>query len=72
MTARFRCVTCGGEYDDESADGVPYYHACPPEPLDAEGTRWRERPNKRDENPPRDQGPGGGRPRAEGLGRVRL
>ena len=27
---RFRCDTCGGEYDDTAADGTPYAHVCPP------------------------------------------
>lgn len=25
-----RCNTCKGEYADVGADGVPYFHACPP------------------------------------------
>ena len=28
--ARLRCNICQGEYDDVGADGVPYFHACPP------------------------------------------
>jgi hypothetical protein len=28
--ARMKCNSCGGTYDDVSADGVPYYHACAP------------------------------------------
>lgn len=28
--ARLRCISCQGEYDDVGADGVPYFHACPP------------------------------------------
>jgi hypothetical protein len=28
--ARFRCNSCGGEYDSTLADGSEYYHACPP------------------------------------------
>ncbi len=27
---RWRCNSCQGTYEDLSADGVPYYHACPP------------------------------------------
>ena len=30
MMARFRCLNCGGEYEQQSPDGVPYYHVCPP------------------------------------------
>jgi hypothetical protein len=26
---RVHCKSCGGRYDDVSADGVPYAHACP-------------------------------------------
>lgn len=29
--ARFRCNACDGEFDDVSADGVRYFHACPSE-----------------------------------------
>lgn len=25
-----RCLSCGGTYDPISADGVPYFHVCPP------------------------------------------
>lgn len=28
--SRFRCNACQGEYDDVGADGVRYFHACPP------------------------------------------
>ena len=28
--ARFTCNTCGGRYDDVLADGLRYFHACPP------------------------------------------
>jgi hypothetical protein len=28
--ARLRCDTCAGVYDDVSADGVAYFHVCPP------------------------------------------
>lgn len=30
MTQRLRCNTCRGEYDDTSADGIAYFHVCPP------------------------------------------
>ena len=25
-----RCNTCGGEYEDRGADGMLYFHVCPP------------------------------------------
>jgi hypothetical protein len=28
--ARLQCDACGGVYDDASADGVAYFHVCPP------------------------------------------
>lgn len=28
--SRLRCNACLGEYDDVSADGIAYTHACPP------------------------------------------
>jgi hypothetical protein len=28
--AFLRCKTCGGEFDDTGADGMAYYHVCPP------------------------------------------
>lgn len=28
--SRHRCNSCQGEYDDIGADGVAYFHACPP------------------------------------------
>lgn len=28
--ARLHCETCHGEYDDLGADGLRYFHACPP------------------------------------------
>jgi hypothetical protein len=27
---RYRCKGCQGEYDDVGADGVAYFHTCPP------------------------------------------
>lgn len=30
--AQLRCNSCGGVYEDRSASGAPYYHACPPLP----------------------------------------
>jgi len=47
--ARFRCLTCGGEYDDVSPDGVRYYHTCPPI-TDPDTGRTTELEDKRDEN----------------------
>jgi hypothetical protein len=26
---RVECNTCGGQYDTEQADGLPYFHVCP-------------------------------------------
>lgn len=31
--AKFKCVACGGTYDDVLPDGMAYYHACPPEVI---------------------------------------
>lgn len=28
--ARVQCTTCGGIYDEVQADGLRYFHACPP------------------------------------------
>lgn len=28
--ATLKCNACGGEYDDVQADGVRYFHVCPP------------------------------------------
>jgi hypothetical protein len=28
--ARYQCNTCQGEYDELGADGMLYFHACPP------------------------------------------
>lgn len=28
--ARVQCVACGGTYDDVQADGLRYFHVCPP------------------------------------------
>lgn len=28
--AAMQCSSCGGTYASPSADGVPYFHACPP------------------------------------------
>lgn len=27
----WKCKTCGGVYEDPGADGVRYFHTCPPE-----------------------------------------
>lgn len=31
--SRWRCNTCGGEYDDLLPDGTRHFHACPPVPV---------------------------------------
>lgn len=45
---KYKCKTCGGEYENVMQDGLQYYHACP-QILDKDGI-YIERPNKRDEN----------------------
>jgi ssDNA-binding Zn-finger/Zn-ribbon topoisomerase 1 len=30
---KYRCNTCGGEYDDVQPDGTLYFHVCPPIPV---------------------------------------
>lgn len=30
---RYRCIACGGEYDEIGADGMLYFHTCPPVTL---------------------------------------
>lgn len=54
---RFRCLSCGGEYNDVSEDGVRYFHACSPTVYDFSavvppGQPFPEkpRPDRRDEN----------------------
>jgi hypothetical protein len=27
----YQCVSCGGVYDDRDANGILYFHACPPD-----------------------------------------
>jgi hypothetical protein len=34
MMERRRCNACGGEYFPVQADGIEYYHVCPPKPDD--------------------------------------
>lgn len=49
MRKSVQCVTCGAVYYTTCADGMAYYHACPP--LRPSGTApLQEQPNKRDEN----------------------
>jgi hypothetical protein len=31
--SRWRCNTCGGEYEDVTPDGYLYFHVCPPIPV---------------------------------------
>jgi hypothetical protein len=55
-----RCKSCGGRYEEQSREGVLYFHACPPlsvaeSPGPAEQKRIEagetlERVGKRDEN----------------------
>ncbi len=45
---KYKCKTCQGTYSDKCADGLEYYHACPPERID--DFNYKERENKRDEN----------------------
>jgi len=52
--ANFRCNSCGGTYSDTQADGLGYYHQCPPEVItpsafDAAGNITK--PEKRDPRP---------------------
>ena len=66
--ARYRCNTCGGEYDDLLPDGYLYFHACPPVTDPVTG-QVIERPEKRDENILQDPATGLVRARALGRGR---
>lgn len=45
---KYTCNSCGGVYADTSADGVRYFHACPP--VLNEKSEPVERSDKRDEN----------------------
>lgn len=55
-----KCNSCGGTYSPIQADGLQYFHTCPPIPNPAYNpdptkgaTNFQltiERPNKRDEN----------------------
>lgn len=51
MMHRFRCRSCGGEYNGTQKDGGSYHHACPPLPMKPK-TPFEviEREDKRDEN----------------------
>ncbi len=49
MSQLFQCLCCGGTYADTCADGIVYYHACPPLRADKDGAP-QERPDRRDEN----------------------
>jgi hypothetical protein len=31
--SRWKCNTCGGEYEDVTPDGYLYFHVCPPVPA---------------------------------------
>jgi hypothetical protein len=66
---QLRCESCGGTYSSHQADGLLYFHACPPERVvEVEGPRGRRGPrvpervaidSPRDENvvPVYEQGP---------------
>ena len=45
---KYKCNTCGGEYNDFCLDGLAYYHACPP--VFDDKSNYKERKDKRDEN----------------------
>jgi len=69
MSERYKCGACGGEYSAVCADGLLYFHRCPPT-LDSEGESTGERPGARDENIAVDAWGRAQRIKAEGLGRV--
>ena len=59
--SKYKCNTCGGEYNDICPDGLEYWHSCPDEP---EGNdQYKPRKDKRDENPGR---------KTEGKGRTKI
>ena len=45
---KYKCNSCLGEYSDTCADGLAYYHACPP--VQIKEDVYAERSDKRDEN----------------------
>jgi hypothetical protein len=45
---QFQCLCCGGKYFDLCADGMIYFHVCPPLPPD-ENFFAAPRPNARNE-----------------------
>jgi len=67
MINQFECLSCGGQYGEASADGIPYAHVCGPLPPDKNGVQV-ERENKRDENPAIAKGGVVAGIRAEGKG----
>jgi len=79
---RFRCLTCGGIYRSPLADGMEYFHACPPL-SDAELRRAgvpeqglesadRTRSGARDQNLIFDGPNLRGRVKSEGLGQTEV
>jgi hypothetical protein len=66
--SRYRCLSCGGRYDSEEADGSLYFHACPPLAVDSTG-KVIERPDRRDENAVKQVDGGEPRLKLEGRGR---
>lgn len=45
---KYKCITCGGEYNDTGNDGLAYYHACPLERIEED--KYNEYTEKRNEN----------------------
>lgn len=68
---KWRCSTCGGEYDDILPDGTLYFHACPPI-FDPETDELIERPDARNENIVEDRKTGRVWIKAEGKGRTKV
>lgn len=48
MSQQWKCRACGGTYADTQPDGTIYFHACAPQPPNAQGVQ-QEVVNKRDE-----------------------
>jgi hypothetical protein len=66
MAKKLKCKTCLGEYNDVCADGLAYYHTCPPVTIGPGQTQ--ERANKRDENIVMDAAGKNDGPKATGSG----
>lgn len=52
---RVECNACGGQYDTEQADGLPYFHVCPGIPAvlvrNDDGSTEYVRPEDADDRP---------------------